>query len=148
MKKGHLFTGIGYVLAGCALLAASLGSEGRLGSLLFGFAFAVLTSGVVMIGKYCYWTRPENRDRYREKLERENTELRDELNQKLSERSSQYAYVIGLGVTAAAIVVFSLLDALEVIRGGRLLVGYLGAFLVFEIVIGQVIYRRLRRKYE
>ena len=33
MKKGHLFTGIGYVLAGCALLAASLGSEGRLGSL-------------------------------------------------------------------------------------------------------------------
>ena len=148
MKKGHLFTGIGYVLAGCALLAASLGSEGRLGSLLFGFAFAALTSGVVMIGKYCYWTRPENRDCYREKLERENTELRDELNQKLSEKSSQYAYLIGLGVTAAAIVVFSLLDVLEVIRGGRLLVGYLGAFLVFEIVIGQVIYRRLRRKYE
>ena len=148
MKKGHLFTGIGYVLAGCALLAASLGSEGRLGSLLFGFSFAALASGVVMIGKYCYWTRPENRDRYREKLERENTELRDELNQKLSEKSSQYAYLIGLGVTAAAIVVFSLLDVLEVIRGGRLLVGYLGAFLVFEIVIGQVIYRRLRRKYE
>ena len=148
MKKGHLFTGIGYVLAGCALLAASLGSEGRLGSLLFGFAFAALTSGIVMIGKYCYWTRPENRDRYREKLDRENTELRDELNQKLSERSGQYAYLIGLGVTAAAIVVFSLLDVLEVIRGGRLLVGYLGAFLVFEIMIGQVIYRRLRRKYE
>ena len=148
MRKSHLFTGIGYVLAGCALLAAALGAEGRLGSLLFGFGFAALTSGVVMIGKYCYWTRPENRDCYREKLERENTELRDELNQKLSEKSSQYAYLIGLGVTAAAIVVFSLLDVLEVIRGGRLLVGYLGAFLVFEVVIGQVIYRRLRRKYE
>ena len=148
MKKSHLFTGIGYVLAGAALLALSLPMETRLGSLLFGFSFAALASGVVMIGKYCYWTRPENRDRYREKLERENTELRDELNQKLSERSSQYAYVIGLGVTAAAIVVFSLLDALEVIQGGRLMVLYLGAYLVFQVVIGQVIYRRLRRKYQ
>ena len=101
-----------------------------------------------MTGKYCYWTRPENRERYRERQEQERVELRDELNQKLSARSGQYAYLLGLGVTAAAIVVFSLLDALEVIRGGRLLVGYLGAFLVFEIVIGQVIYRRLRRKYE
>ena len=97
MKKGHLFTGIGYVLAGCALLAVSLGSEGRLGSLLFGFAFAALTSGIVMIGKYCYWTRPENRERYRERLEQERVELHDELNEKLSDRSARYAYLLGLG---------------------------------------------------
>ena len=32
----------------------------------------------------------------------------------------------------------------EPCRGGRLLVGYLGAFLIFEIVIGQVIYRGQR----
>ena len=41
-----------------------------------------------------------------------------------------------------------LLDALEVIQGGRLMVLYLGAYLVFQVVIGQVIYRRLRRKYQ
>ena len=147
MKRSHLLTGIAYVIAGMILLLASLPVETRLGSLLFGFGFACLGPGLVMIGKYCYWNAPENRARYQEKLDQERVELRDELNQKLSARSGQYAYVIGLGVTAAAIVVFSLLDVLEVVQG-RLLVLYLGAYLVFQVVIGQVIYRRLRRKYE
>ena len=148
MKRSHLLTGIAYVIAGMVLLLASLPVETRLGSLLFGFGFACLVPGLVMICKYFYWNAPENRARYQEKLDQERVELRDELNQKLSERSSQYAYVIGLGVTTAAIVVFSLLDALEVIQGGRLMVLYLGAYLVFQVVIGQVIYRRLRRKYQ
>lgn len=148
MKKSHLLTGLAYAAAGAVLLVISLSAEGRLGSLLFGFGCACLGPGVVMIGRYCYWNTPENRERYRERMDQERVELRDELNQKLSARSSQYAYVIGLGVTAAAIVVFSLLDVLGVIQSGRLMVLYLGAYLVFQVVLGQVIYRRLRRKYQ
>ena len=148
MKKSHLWTGIAYVAAGIVLLLIALPLETRLGSLLFGFAFACLGPGVVMICKYVYWNAPENQARYQEKLDQERVELRDELNQKLRDRSGRYAYVVGLGVVSASIAVFALLDAAGVIRDGRLLVLYLGGFLVFQGVIGRVIYRRLQRKYE
>ena len=148
MKKSHLWTGIAYVAAGIVLVLIALPLETRLGSLLFGFAFACLGPGVVMIGKYCYWSAPGNQSRYQERLEQERVELRDELNQKLRDRSGRYAYVVGLGVVPASIAVFALLDAAGVIRDGRLLVLYLGGFLVFQGVIGRVIYRRLQRKYE
>lgn len=148
MKRGHLMTGIVYVAVGILLLALSSLTEGRLGSLLFAFGFAGAVPGAVMIGKYVYWTSPRNRERYAERVEQERIDLQDELNQKLSDRSGRYAYLLGLGVTALGTVVFSLLDALEVIRSGRLVVLYLGAYLVFQVAAGQIIYRRLRRKYE
>ena len=83
MKKSHLLTGIAYVIAGAILLLVSLPVETRLGSLLFGFGFACLVPGLVMVCKYFYWNAPENRARYQEKLDQERVELRDELNQRL-----------------------------------------------------------------
>ena len=66
---------------------------------------------------------------------------------KLRDRSGRYAYLAGLAVLALSIVVFSLLDAWEVIAGGRLIMLYLGAYFLFQILIGLVFFRRLRRKY-
>lgn len=100
-----------------------------------------------MIGKYVYWTSPRNRERYAERVEQERIDLQDELNQKLSDRSGRCAYLIGLAVLSVSIVAFSVLDALGVLNS-RLLVGYLGAFMLLEVILGQVIFRRLRRKYE
>jgi len=147
MKRGMLWTGAAYVLAGIGLLAWSPFAEGRLGSLLFGFGFACLTPGLVMIGKYFYWSEPKRRELYREQMEAERIELRDELNVKLGDKSGRYAYVAGLLVAGVSIPVVSVLEVLELIQGGRLLVLYLGAYLLFQIVVGQVFYRRLRRKY-
>ena len=147
MKRGHLMTGIVYVAVGILLLALSSLTEGRLGSLLFAFGFAGAVPGAVMIGKYVYWTSPRNRERYAERVEQERIDLQDELKQKLSDRSGRCAYLIGLAVLSVSIVAFSVLDALGVLNS-RLLVGYLGAFMLLEVILGQVIFRRLRRKYE
>ena len=147
MKRSYLITGVLYVAAGALLLAASALAGERLGALLFGFGFAGIGPGVVMMGRYWYWTRPERQARYQERLEAERIELRDELNQKLSDRAGRYAYLAGLGVTALAIVAVSLLTALEVIPCGRLMVLYLGGYLIFQVVLGRVFYRRLRRQY-
>ena len=147
MKRGHLMTGIVYVAVGILLLALSSLTEGRLGSLLFAFGFAGAVPGAVMIGKYVYWTSPRNRERYSERVDQERIDLQDELNQKLSDRSGRCAYLIGLAVLSVSIVAFSVLDALGVLNS-RLLVGYLGAFMLLEVILGQVIFRRLRRKYE
>ena len=144
MKRGHLMTGIVYVAVGILLLALSSLTEGRLGSLLFAFGFAGAVPGAAMIGKYVYWNSPRNRERYAERVEQERIDLQDELNQKLSDRSGRCAYLIGLAVLSVSIVAFSVLDALN----SRLLVGYLGAFMLLEVILGQVIFRRLRRKYE
>ena len=95
-----------------------------------------------MIGKYVYWTSPRNRERYAERVEQERIDLQDELNQKLSDRSGRCAYLIGLAVLSVSIVAFSVLDALGVLNS-RLLVGYLGAFMLLEVILGQVIFRRL-----
>lgn len=147
MKKSILWMGIAYVSAGTILLAASWPCETRLESLLFGFGFACLAPGLAAIGRYFYWNTPKNRDRYRERIERETIELHDELNVKLRDKSGRYAYLAGLAVLSLSIVVFSLLDAWEVISGGRLIVLYLGAYFLFQILIGLAIFRRLRRKY-
>ena len=147
MKKSMLWTGLTYVVAGTILLAVSWSCETRVESLLFGFGFACLAPGLVAIGRYFYWSTPKNRDRYRERIERETIELHDELNVKLRDKSGRYAYLAGLAVLSLSIVVFSLLDAWEVIAGGRLMVLYLGGYFLFQILIGLVFFRRLKRKY-
>lgn len=147
MKKSMLWMGIAYVLVGMILLAASWLCDTRLESLLFGFGFACLAPGLVAIGRYFYWSSPKNRDRYRERIERETIELHDELNVKLRDKSGRYAYLAGLAVLSLSIVVFALLDAWEVISDGRLIVLYLGAYFLFQILIGLVFFRRLQRKY-
>lgn len=148
MKRSYLITGVLYVAAGALLLAASALTENRLGALLFGLGFAGIGPGVVMMGRYWYWTRPERQTQYQERLEAERIELRDELNQKLSDRAGRYAYLAGLGVTALAIVAVSLLTVMEVIPCGRLMVLYMGGYLILQVVLGRVFYRRLRKKYE
>lgn len=47
-----------------------------------------------------------------------------------------------------SIVIFSILGKLEIIDDSRLIVLYLGGYLVFQIVIGIVIFNQLLKKYE
>ena len=47
-----------------------------------------------------------------------------------------------------SIIIFSILGQLEVIDNSRLTVLYLGGYLIFQIVIGIVIFKQLLKKYE
>lgn len=78
MKKNNLFVGILYMLCGAICLIIALMSDTELNSLLFGFSGAFIAPGIVIISKYFYWTSPQNRNKYAERLENENIELHDE----------------------------------------------------------------------
>ena len=148
MKKGNLFEGILFIFGGVILLGVALLTDSVLDSLLIGFAAGATCPGIVMTCKYFYWSTSKNKERYQEKIENEKIELHDELKSKLRDKSGRYAYAIGLMTVSISIIIFSLLGQLEIIDNSRLIVLYLSGYLVFQIVIGIVIFKQLLKKYE
>ena len=148
MKKGNLLEGILFALTGIILLGVALLTDSVLDSLLIGFAAATISSGIFMTCKYFYWSTSKNKERYQEKIENEKIELHDELKSKLRDKSGRYAYAIGLMTVSISIIIFFILGQLEIIDNSRLIVLYLGGYLLFQIVIGIVIFKQLLKKYE
>lgn len=148
MKKSNLLEGILFILGGVIFLCAALLTDSVLDSLFIGFAAGGICSGVVMTFKYFYWSKPENKERYQEKISNEKIELRDELKTMLRDKSGKCAYVIGLLTVSVSMILFSILGQLEIIENSRLIVLYLGGYLFFQIVTGVVIFNQLLKKYE
>ena len=147
MKKNNLLVGLCYLLVGIICLIIALSYELEFANLLFGFAGGCICGGSVMIWKYYYWTKPENKVKYQEKLEDEAIHLKDERKTMLRDKSGRYAYIIGLAVISVSIVIFSILGSLNLITNSKLMILYLGGLLVFQYVIGLVIYNYLSEKY-
>lgn len=148
MKKTNLIEGILFVLGGVILLCIELLTHSVLDSLLIGFAAGGICSGIVMIGKYFYWSSEKNKERYEQKLIKENIEMNDELKSMLRDKSGRYSYTIGIITVSASIVVFSILGKLQIVDNSRMIVLYFSGYLVFQIIIGIVIFRYLLKKYE
>ena len=148
MKKSNLWVGLTELVLGLAALAAVfLWVEGPLGSLLCGLGGGLLGSGGNLVWKYWKWTRPQNAERYREKLEQEEIDLRDERKKLLRCKAGLYAYQLGLAVCCLAAFLTSLLGALGVLKHHLPLLCFLVAYLVFQYAAGLWFYRRLERKY-
>ncbi len=149
MKKSNLVTGIVYVLIGIGCLLAGLLTNTKLDSLLFGFAGAGIGPGCVMICKYFYWSSPKHEKEYHEKLEKEQIELHDELNEKLRAKAGQYTYVLGIVVIAVSMPIFVVLDALQLFTMNNLIfIGFLFIYLIFQIFAGNMIYKYLLKKFQ
>ena len=73
--------------------------------------------------------------------------LHDELNEKLCDKSGRIAYLIGLLIICISEVAFSILGKAGVISDHKVIVMYLFGLLLIQIVIGNVAYRQLRKKY-
>ena len=71
------------------LLLIAIFTNTKLDSLLCGFTGVGIDPGLMIIFKYFYWNKPENKKRYQEKSEKEAIELHDELNIKLRDKSGQ-----------------------------------------------------------
>ena len=149
MKTRDLWTGVIFVFLGLAFLAGALLWETPLNSFLCGLCGAFTVPGVVQIGKYVKWTSPQNAPLYRERLERERIDLRDERKTMLRDRSGRYAWILGLLLLCAAMVVFYLLEAFGVIGApeAHLVILFLAGYLLFQFAAGMVIYRLLEKKY-
>lgn len=147
MKKSNLLVGLIYLFVGIVCLISALNFESRIGSLLAGFAGAGICGGSFILWKYYYWTKPENKARYKEKIENDNIEIHDERKTMLRAKSGRYAYIIGMIVISASIVVFSIIGSFNKIEGSELIVLYLAGFLVFQYITGILIFNHLSRKY-
>ena len=147
LKNNNLITGLGFLFIGIIFLLITLLTDSVLDDLLFGFACGAICSGIVMICKYFYWNRPENRERYQKKIENENIEMHDELKIKLRDQSGRFAYVLGLMIISISIVIFSILGKLEMVADSRTIILYLGGYLIFQIIVPIVFYRKLLKKY-
>lgn len=147
MKRSNLWCGLIYALLGLVCLLAGLLWETRLSSLIVGFGSGMLGSGIVQLARYRKWTRPENQETYRQRLEEEQIELRDERKTMLRDRSGRYAYVLGLLLCGLSILVFGVLGALDVVENARLIVLFLAAYILVQYGAGVWFYRRLSKKY-
>ena len=149
MKKRELWFGLGMIAGGILFLLAALLLETPLDSLFCGFFGAFTAPGAVQVYKYVKWTKLETPDSYQRHLEEEQIELRDERKSMLRDRSGRYAYVLGMLLACAAIVVFSILGKLGVVpeEAAELLIYFLVAFLLVEFTAGILIYKRLEKRY-
>ena len=146
VKKSNFQAGLVYLIIGIVCLVIALDFGTKLESILYGFAGAGIGSGAVSLWKYYYWSRPENRERYQAKIEQERIELHDERKIILRDKSGRYAYLIGLIVISASVVIFSIIGSLNVIEDYTLIISYLAGFFVFQYIIGILIFNHLNKK--
>lgn len=146
MKKSNLTEGICFAVLGAVFLLISTLVPGKLTSLMFGFSSAFLACGIITITKYFYWSAPQNKARYEERLAKEAIELHDELKITLRDKSGRYAYILGLATITVAIVVFSVLGALDVLES-RIIVLFLSGYLLFQYIAGILFFRHLLKRY-
>ena len=148
MSKNNLKICIIYVFLGIILAIYSISQvESKLNALLFGFAFALITPGLLMIIKFFYWTRPKNILRYQEKISQEKIMLHDELQVKLRDKSGRITFLFGLLISSISIFIFSILNALDIVISNRLFIIYLGLYFILQILIYLITYYKLSRKY-
>ena len=115
MKKRELWFGLGMIAGGILFLLAALLLETPLDSLFCGFFGAFTGPGVMQVYKYVKWTKLETADSCQQHFEEEQIELRDERKSMLRDRSGRYAYVLGMLLACAALVVVSILGNLGVV---------------------------------
>lgn len=148
MSKNNLKIGIIYVFLGIILAIYSISQvESKLNALLFGFAFALITPGLIMIIKFFYWTRPKNIPRYQEKISQEKIMLHDELQVKFRDKSGRITFLFGLLIGSISIFIFSILNALDIVISNRLFIIYLGLYFILQILIYLITYYKLSRRY-
>ena len=147
MKKNYLNNGIILVLAGICFVLAAVFTESAIDGLLWGFAGGALGPGIGRIIQYLYWSAPKNQERYQEIQERKDIAFHDELNEKLRDKSGRIAYNIGLLIICISVMVFAILGKAGIITDHKAIVLYLYGLFVFQIIVGNVVYRQLKKKY-
>lgn len=146
MKKSNLWAGLIFTALGIFLLWMVFAGTWD-SSLICGLGGGALGSGLVTVGKYVYWTSPEREGAYQKRLEEEQIQLHDELLEKLRDRAGRITYVLGLAVLSLGILVLGVLQELSILGNIRLTVICLGGYLLFQLVMGVVVFRMLKKRY-
>lgn len=145
MNKNFLYTGLIILTTGIILLIVNRYTNFE--GILSGMGISLSLVGSIEIFKYIYWSRPGNMEKYKEKLKKERIEQHDEFKNKVRGLAIRYTFIIELIILSVSIVGFALLGQLGYITESRIIVLYLGAFLLAQLIISYVIYYHLLNKY-
>lgn len=147
MKKIKLIIGIIFLGISVLTLFFAVNITTTLGSSVFGLSGAFFGFGAKAIYDYFYWSKPERSKEYEEKIEEIEILSHDERLIRLREKSGRYSYLAGLIVSTISIWVFMILEWLGIMKYNKILFIYLGGFIIFQLVIGIVIFNYLNKKY-
>jgi len=147
MEKKKLTEGIIFVAVGVVLMFAAFLTESVLDGIFSGFAGGALGVGIAIIIKYFRWLSPQNAEKYRKIEEQKDIAVHDELNIKLRDQSCRIVYKINFWILCLSMPAFSILGAMGVIKEYKIIVTYLFALLVAQVVLGCVVFNQLRKKY-
>lgn len=147
MKKNNLYIGILYTVIGLLLVLLNGRLYSSLQGILFGFGFSMTIAGIVLSLKYFYWNRPSKIKEYHEKQKLQQIDMHDEFKNKLRNLSIRYTYIVELIILAFSIIIFSILGQLDIINNARIIVLYLGALLLIQLILSYFIYNYLLNKY-
>ncbi|QQK07319.1 hypothetical protein [Miniphocaeibacter halophilus] len=145
MKKNNLIVSLIYLILGILILISTLFYTIKYESIIFGFAFigAGLGGGI----RYIYWTRGKNIKKYEERRELREIELEDERKEHLRNISGRYTYIIGLIIIFLSFITSTIVLMLDLIEGIEILWTYLIIYLIFQYIVGVIIFKRLDKKY-
>lgn len=116
-------------------------------SIFVGFVGGCLGPAIMMLYKYLYWRkRPE---KYEEKIERDTIELYDERKEMIRGKALRASTIVNWCILSVLIVTIALLGQFHIIASeiSRPIILGIAAYWLLSIVIMQVIYKSLSKKY-
>ncbi|MDO5022854.1 MAG: hypothetical protein Q4E07_05910 [Eubacteriales bacterium] len=145
MKKSNLAYGLIYIVLAGMFLYLAIAFNNKISGIFYGMTGALGASGIATIIRYFYWQK--NKEIYQEKAELKKIEQQDELKQKIRDKAGNYTYYIGMLIIALSIMVYSVLDALNIMEVKHIVI-YLGIYLISQVFIGIIVFNHLLKKYE
>ncbi len=123
-------------------------TDTKIETFFIGVGTASFVQAAVMIAQAVYWNLPQNRERYREKIEEKKIRRKDELHKQIMYKSGWVAYLIGLCILLIGAQTFIFLDIYEVLEDGLLFSAVLLGLVLVQVLCGWLAYRRIQKKYE
>lgn len=145
--KNKFYLSIVYIILSVIVIIVALKIDSTLSSMLIGLSGGFFGVGLKSIYDYFYWSKPERQEEYEEKLDEIKRTQGDERLIRLREKSGRISYLICLAVSTISIWVIGILQFFNKIEGVRYLMLYLGGFLIFQLVIGMVVFNYLNKRY-
>lgn len=140
MKKSDKAVLMIYMIIGAVLVAIGLTIDiDYYSSLIFAMGFALACNSAAQFLRFYHNMKPENREKYREKLRRQSIDLNDERKVQLRNRAGYITWEISMVVCFIAAFVAALF------RINAWIVGILFGAAVLQYIVALVIYKYLCR---
>jgi len=147
VDKSRLVIGCIAMFIGLGAFMTAVVTETKLDGIFWGLMGSGIAVGITLIAEYLQWYIHRDDPKYQEMLERKEIAVHDEMIAKVKDKAGRRAYVCGVYVVVASMIIFSILGALEVVEGARTVVVYLGFYLIFQAVVGILFFNKTMRNY-